>query len=84
MFEERAAFIISLTVLANSVTLSSVNTDLFKSLSPLAADTEWFWNILTSESVRLAKRELLDAISQKLKQKRKKIVAQVLFKIEQR
>ena len=71
MFEERADFIISLTVLANSVTLSSVNTDLFKSLSPLAADTEWFWKILTSDEVRLSKRELLDAISQKLKQKRK-------------
>ena len=84
MFEERADFIISLTVLANSVTLSSVNTDLFKSLSPLAADTEWFWKILTSDEVRLSKRELLDAISQNLKQKRKKIVARVVFKIEQR
>ena len=70
MFEEHAAFIISLTVLANSVTFSSVKVDLFKSFSPLAGEREWFWKILISESVRLAKRELLEAISQKLKQKR--------------
>ena len=62
MFEETAAFIIDLTVLENSVTLSSVNSDLFKSLTPLAGDTEWFWKILTSEGVRLSKRELVDAI----------------------
>ena len=62
MFEETAAFIISLTVFEISVTLSGVNSDLFKSLTPLAGDSEWFWKILTSEGVRLSKRELVDAI----------------------
>ena len=62
MSEDTADFIISLTVVANSLTLSSVKTDLFKSVTPLAGDTELFWKILTSEEVRLSKRELLDAI----------------------
>ena len=84
MFEERADFIISLTVLANYVTLSSVNTDLFKSLTPLAADTELFWKILTSEAVRLSKIELLDAILKNLGKKENHSRSGVLFKVERR